>query len=230
MNPHRCTRCPERARIAIVLDAQGERMGKRKGKVLGWHFLASSGLMAHTGTVQVEAGHTYSVEPPIICCERGLHASRSALDALQYAPGAIACRVECSGEIAEQADKIAAQNRRVLWMADADRTLRLFAIWCAEQAVLTVEKLDGLTETDRKALAAARECNRVNRLHLHGKATSAERDAAWAAAGDAAWAAAWAAAGAAAGAAAWKKQARKLESMLMELAPSTRTRARKMTP
>jgi len=80
-----------------------------------------------------------------------------------------------------------------------DRTLRLFAVWCARQVQHLL--------TDPRSMAALDVAER----HANGQATDQElaaagsaalaaaRDAAWAAAGSAAWAAAWAAAGAAAG-------------------------------
>ena len=96
---------------------------KRTKPILAWHWLSADGKMANTGEV-VEAGKTYTVEPPITCCERGLHASIKAIDSLHYAPGPIICRVEMSGEIASQEDKLAASSRKVIWMADADKVLR----------------------------------------------------------------------------------------------------------
>jgi len=78
-----------------------------------------------------------------------------------------------------------------LWVVSQwidDRTLRLFAVWCARQALKLVDN------PDPRSLAA---CDVAER-YANGEATQAEltaaRDAAWDAARDAAWDAAWAAA------------------------------------
>ena len=95
----------------------------------------------------------------------------------------------------------------LLWIADKldqrpdDRTLRLFAVWCARSTPLSDGRKTGDLLTDPRSLAALEVAERF----ADGQATNDERDAAWAAAGDAAWAAAgdaaWDAAWDAAGAA-----------------------------
>ena len=97
----------------------------------------------------------------------------------------------------------------LLWITDAidqrpdDRTLRLFAVWCARNTPLADGRVTGDLLTDPRSLAALDVAER----YAAGKATDEElaaaRDAAWAAAGDAAGAAARDAAWAAAGAATW---------------------------
>ena len=89
----------------------------------------------------------------------------------------------------------------LLWIADKldqrpdDRTLRLFAVWCARSTPLSDGRKTGDLLTDPRSLAALEVAERF----ADGRATNDE----WAAARDAAWAAAWAAEGAAARAAAW---------------------------
>ena len=94
----------------------------------------------------------------------------------------------------------------LLWILDAidqrpdDRTMRLFAIWCARNTPLSDGRVTGDLLTDPRSLAALK----VAAQFAHGRATSEELSAAWAAA-RAAEVAAWdaaRAAGAAAGAAA----------------------------
>jgi hypothetical protein len=221
--------------------------------VLAWHFVHQSrrtaiyvdGRPEYTGPV-VEPGLVQRIDGAPVCCERGLHASLRAIDALAYAPGPIVCRVELDGEIAHQHDKCAAQVRRVLWCADATRTLHEFACECAESVLHLV--------LHEYSIAAALAIH-VKRLWLDGEADDNDlataRAAAWAAAGDAAgaaageaarataWAAARAAARAAAGDAAWEAageaaratawaaardaaraaQAARLEEMLLALEP-----------
>ena len=130
-------------------------------------------------------------------CSNGMHASETPLDALSYASGSIICRVELSGEVLRDTDKLCARYRKVLAIADATRTLHLFACDVAEEA-LSVAKV-----TDERCHNATR----VKRAWLDGKATdndlAAARAAAWAAARDAARAAAWDAARDAAWVAAW---------------------------
>ena len=156
----------------------------------GWHFLPDDGRLWGGGELpesrrtKVEAGATYRVDGAIILCERGLHASRRAIDALRYAPetnGAVVCRVRLGGTIVEGNDKACASERTVLWMADATRTLHEFAIWCAEGALKTA------TVTDERCWGALE----AKRRWLDGQATNDELAAAGYAAGDAAWDAAW---------------------------------------
>ncbi len=42
--------------------------------VFAWHFLAADKRLAHTNE-PVEVGRVYTVKPPIVPCERGLHGS-----------------------------------------------------------------------------------------------------------------------------------------------------------
>jgi hypothetical protein len=144
---------------------------------LGWHFVAEDRCLANGDGRPVRAGETYSVDGEPVLCEHGLHASRRALDALRYAPGAIVCRVRLSGTIVEGEDKACATERTVLAMADATRTLHEFAIWCAEGALRKANVKDG---DCWEALA-------VKRRWLDGQASDEELDAARAAARDAAW-------------------------------------------
>ena len=200
--------------------------------VEGWWFAAPDAdgkvRLPHGDGREVKVGETLTVTGKIVACERGLHASLRAIDALEYAPGATICRVRLSGTIVgHSGDKLAASERTVLWMADATRTLHEFAVWVARQALLGERKRG--REPDKRSWEALR----VKALWIRGKATDAElaaaRDAAWAAR-DAAWAArdaAWAAARDAAGdadaawAAARAAANKRLESMLDRLPKRT---------
>jgi hypothetical protein len=147
---------------------------------LGWHFVAEDRCLANGDGRPVRVGETYSVDGEPVLCEHGLHASKRALDALRYAPGAIACRARLSGTIVEGEDKACATERTVLAMADATRTLHEFAIWCAEGALKRANVKDGRCW---EALA-------VKRRWLDGQASDEELTAARPAARDAVWAAA----------------------------------------
>jgi hypothetical protein len=184
---------------------------------LGWHWLSDDGLTtAHVARdgrarkrIAVEPGQTLRARGTIRPCTNGLHASKRALDALQYAPGARIQRVRLSGTIVEEDDKAAASARTCLWVADATTVLHEFACWCAEQALLR-ERERG-KEPDPRSWAAIEAKRRWLRKEITDKELDAARAAAWVAA----WAAAWDAARAAARDA----QNQQLHDMLMALQP-----------
>lgn len=163
------------------------------------------------------------VEPPIVVCERGLHAG-TALEALNNAPGPWVSWVELSGEVEQQGNKCAGSVRtRLAGPVDATATLREFACRCAERALLRER------EAGREPDPRSWEAVRIARAHTAGEATDKELEDAHAAA----WAGTWAAwagasaareaawAGAAASAAAWDVehawQEQELSGMLKEL-------------
>jgi len=105
---------------------------------LGWHFLRQDGRTGKRGR-RVVPGTVMSCRRPLALCRNGLHASRRALDALQYAPGGMVERVELIGQQLEDVDKACARSRRCLWMADATNVLHEFSCSVAEQ-LLTRER------------------------------------------------------------------------------------------
>lgn len=138
--------------------------------ILGWHFCAEPRLANGDGR-PVVVGEWLEVEPPIVPCERGLHLSVRAIDALQYAPGAMVQRVAADGVIVEHGtpvDKLACSRRRCLWIADATRTLREFARSCA----LDVIHAWNAPEAVRRYLETGDES-------LRAAAWNTARDAAW---------------------------------------------------
>jgi hypothetical protein len=148
-----------------------------------WHFvgdtLRDGRPVPDDGVKLVHSGN-------VSICNSGLHASLRPSHALEYAPGATLCLVECGGKIIHQSDKLVCSERTIIARMDATDLLRYFArqqalsvvhLWDAPDVVL-----DYLMGDDAAGDAAR----------------AAARDAAWAAAGDAAWDAAWAAAWAAA--------------------------------
>ena len=197
----------------------------------GWHWIRADHTL-RTGEVVVPNG-IYRAVGPLKMCKNGVHASRRALDALQYAPGPVVCAVELSGEIQHDTDKSVARERRVVWMADATNVLHEFACTVATDALALVEArgmtvdprsraaieakrgwLRGLT-TDADLGTARDAAEGAVRGAARDAVRGAARDGAWAAAEAAAWdavrdategaarAAAWNAAWGAARAAAW---------------------------
>jgi hypothetical protein len=153
--------------------------------MLAWHFLRDDRRLNYPPHTLVEVGQKLTVKSPLELCCWGLHASKRAIDALEYAPGSIACRVELSGEILEGYDKVCATERTVLQMVDATNVLHEFACWCAEQALL--QEREAGREPDPRSWAAIE----AKRKWLRGEITDSELVAARDAALDAAWAAAW---------------------------------------
>lgn len=159
---------------------------------LAWHFV---GDKLRDGRPVPPDGETLRHDGPLELCETGLHASERLIDALQFAPSATLCRVECGGKILHDTDKLVSSERTILWRIDATDLLHQFARQCA----LDVAHLWKMPDVVRRYLET-------------GDKTI--RDAAWAAARDAAWAAAWAAARDVAWAAAWAAQNDRLTAMV----------------
>ena len=201
---------------------------RAKERWFGWHFLPDDGkLRWNSDGKPVRLRKVYRVEGELILCENGLHASKRAIDALQYAPGALVSWVELRGEIEESEDKACVRERIHLKMADATRTLHLFAIDEAKRALKLTKVEDkrcwDALEVKRKWLdgkASLIELNAV-REAARGAAWKAARGAAWKAAREAAWKAAREAAWKAAWKAAWdaarEAQNKRLEQELKKL-------------
>jgi hypothetical protein len=209
-----------------------------KKKNLYWHF-APDNRKTRYSNEPIIVGQTLKVKPPVEPCERGLHASKRAIDALQYAPGAYVCLVTLSGEVMHGDDKSVASERTVIAAADATNLLFRFAIDCAARAMercgwehedswnalaIRAAHMEGLADDDD--LSAARSAARSAAWSVAGAAArsvagAAAEAAAEAAARSAAWSVAEAAAGAAAEAAAEAAerdaQNAELERRLMEL-------------
>jgi len=183
-------------------------------KYLAWHFLAENKKLGYGDDRIIRKGVTYKCNGKPDLCNNGMHGSIHAFDALSFAPGPIISRVEIWGDVQKADDKIVGTHRKVLWVHDMSKELRLFACACArdvwhlledersKQAVIVAEKY-AKGKASRDELAAAWDAARDAAWDAAG---AAARDAAWDAAWDAARDAAWDAAGAAwdaAGAAAW---------------------------
>jgi len=137
-----------------------------------YHFLGADMTAGSGNEPAWKVGETRSIEGECVLCGRGYHSSPSWFDALQYAPGAMACIVDVSEPVQKDETKQVSHQRTLVDCRDATRMLHLFAIECAERA------LKGANVTDERCWNALK----VKRDWLDGTATDAELDAAWAAA------------------------------------------------
>jgi len=166
-------------------------------KLLAWHFIGADKRLGYRDNRLVRRGHTFKCDPKKInLCKYGFHGSVNILDALEYAPGNVICRVELGGRIIKSNDKAVASERTVLKMADATTVLHEFAYWCTEESLKLIKN------SDPRSIAAIQA--KRDWLGLAGKITDAQLAAAASArevaasareivadaAGDA-WAAAW---------------------------------------
>jgi hypothetical protein len=96
--------------------------------VLAWHFVNGSLRDGRSVPADgVELIHTGQVE----MCRSGLHASVRLIDALEFAPGSTICRVRMGDVVQQDADKLVARSRTILWRVDGEPVLREFARDCA---------------------------------------------------------------------------------------------------
>src|SRR3990167_2708887 len=109
---------------------------------LYWHFLQSDKKLRYDDGRVVRIGVTLKHDGPLVLCQSGMHGCKRAIDALEYAPGPIICRVKLGGKILHETDKSVAQSRTVLAMADATNVLHEFACRCAETALKTAKVED----------------------------------------------------------------------------------------
>jgi len=163
-------------------------------KILAWHFcdVNSEGKpILRNGELAGSPGGTEIYNGTLKMCESGLHASINILNALSYAPCSYLRRVECSEGVLG-GDKLVCRRRKILAVANMEKSLHEFACRCAERAL----RVANVTDTRYFAAIEAK------RAWLRGDIGSRELAAAWAAACAAARDAAKAAACAAACAAA----------------------------
>ena len=177
----------------------------KEERILAWHFARDDGCLGYKDGRTIIKGRILAVEGKLRMCHHGLHGSLRAIDALDYARGSLACRVEIWGDVQHGDHKLVGRYRKCLGLVDADRILHEFAIWCAECALRRVARTGGRVDP------RSRQALRVKRRWLQGKATDEQLDAVWAAA----WAAGSDAGWDPARAAARASRNRKLESMLL---------------
>jgi hypothetical protein len=89
----------------------------------------------------LKVGKLYKHPGKLGMCVSGYHASIDIGDALSYAPGFTVSRVECSGEIEQQDDKLVCSQRKALWTLDAKAIILKWSIRIATDAVKTAKKV-----------------------------------------------------------------------------------------
>ena len=142
-----------------------------------WHFTNEKMTLGYGDGRKIVEGECLSCEGDIEICRNGMHGSKRIVDALRYAPGPILTRVEITGDVVEDDNKIAGRHRKVLWSLDATEILHRFAVQVA---------LDACHEagvTDPVVLAAPQ----AKLDWLDGKISNEELVAARSAAWSAAW-------------------------------------------
>jgi len=159
-----------------------------------WHFIKNNKRLGYGDNRIVKTNRTYKVQGEIQICGNGMHGSKRIIDALKYANGSIVCRVDITGGIIEDDDKIVGRNRRIIWMRDVTNILHEFACRCAEDDIRLV------SEPDPRSIAAIK----AKRDWLAEKISDEELATAWEAGGHAAWEAAGHASWEAAGHASWE--------------------------
>lgn len=201
----------------------------RNNQIEAWHFLPEDRRLRFGRRMLVRPGNTFTAtKRSLELCAYGLHASERAYDALKYAPGPVICRVMLTGAHLRGEDKLCAEYRTVLWMADATDVLRSWARWCALQVIHLWDAPDVVRqylETGDEGLRAA--AGAAAGAAAWVAAGVAARDAAWDAARnaarDAAWDAARDAGGDAGGDAEIERYNAELETRLWTLAPGERS-------
>ena len=209
-------------------------------QIYGWHFVGSK---LRDGRPVPKDGVWLRHEGQIKICASGLHASRRPWNALQYAPGATLCYVECRGDVQEEIDELVCRERRIIMRADVTETLLYFArmqalsvihLWASEPPDVVLDYLMTGDESLRNAASAATTATArgattatargAASATTRGAASSAASYAAWdatsaatsAATRGAVWSAAWYAAWGAAWDAAWDAASADFDALIRE--------------
>jgi hypothetical protein len=140
-----------------------------------YHFLKED-MRAGSGKEKPwKVGEERTVPKPdrVVLCTYGYHSAPSWRDALNYAPGSVACIVEVSDPIAHDDSKQVSATRKLVAAKDASKELRLFTCDCAERALKRERKAG--REPDERSW----EVIIIARRYADGKATLEELNAAY---------------------------------------------------
>src|ERR1035441_6698173 len=83
----------------------------RRKTWLGWHFADETETLRFGDGRKIKVGTTHKVDCKPTLCEKGLHASKTVLEACAYAPSGLLFRVRLSGKIVHGDDKSCATSR-----------------------------------------------------------------------------------------------------------------------
>ena len=143
------------------------------GKTLKQYHWLREDMTAGSGEEPAwRVGEERTVEGKLSLRERGYHSSPTLWQALEYAPGPVACLVEVSEPAYHDNSKQVSRGRRLLCAANVERGLRLFASDCAERPLL--REREAGREPDRRSWAVIS----VARRYADGQASDQELDAA----------------------------------------------------
>lgn len=134
---------------------------KKQKTITGYKFIKED-MFSQNGDHKWSVGKWY-FEKDIKLCEKGFHACREPLEALDYMYGDKWFIVEARGEMREkEGDKFVAQEMRLVREIPIDKVVKPFAIWCAKQCLKNYEKQYPKDKRPRKAIEGAE-------LYLDGK-------------------------------------------------------------
>ena len=158
--------------------------------MLAYHFLKDNMKASNGSEGPWTIGETRAIKDVerIELCKYGYHSSPTLYDALNYAPGPIACLVEVSESLGFDSDptpkrrksgvtarstnkKNVHAQRTLIKAVNIDKELRLFAASCAQHVLYIFEKRHPNDLRPRKAIQAARD-------YIHGKTSRKDLDAA----------------------------------------------------
>ena len=91
------------------------------------YWFAAGDTLPHGDGRKIALGKAHTLRGVITLCEHALHACRDPFDALGHAPGNWLYRVECSGRVVEQFDKLGCSHRRYVARIDATALALQFA-------------------------------------------------------------------------------------------------------
>ena len=114
-----------------------------------WYFSDATKKLQYNDGRDIAIDITHTVEGTPKCCRHGLHGSKNILDALQCAPGNIIWRVELSGKMDRQPDKISATSRT--YLAGGVDILPIILAW-SRRVALDVAHLWDMPDIVRKFL------------------------------------------------------------------------------
>ena len=158
--------------------------------IKAWHF---TGDILRDGRPLPANGVWLTHTGDCVMCKSGLHASINPFDALQYAPGAMLCYVECRDIVQTDSDKLVCRGRKIIARMNATDMLCYFSrmqavsvihLWEAPDVVC-----DYLMTGDDSIRDVARAAAWGAACGAFGDAArgAAARDAAWDAARRASW-------------------------------------------